>query len=102
MVKNKINQGDVLRIEGISRPIFVASKNYFNEAGGIMGCPIYKDGPAGALHIEISIGEKKGYVICEKMTLIDVGKKKYSIICSADFRKKADIIDAIQGIFEQN
>lgn len=36
----EIQQGDVLKVEKIKDPVFVASKNFFNQSGEIIGCPI--------------------------------------------------------------
>ena len=34
----EIQQGDVLKVEKIKDPVFVASKNFFNQSGEIIGC----------------------------------------------------------------
>ena len=36
----EIQQGAVLKVEKIKDPVFVASKNFFNQSGEIIGCPI--------------------------------------------------------------
>ena len=36
----EIQRGDVLKVEKIKDPVFVASKNFFNQSGEIIGCPI--------------------------------------------------------------
>ena len=33
----EIQQGDVLKVEKIKDPVFVASKNFFNQSGEIIG-----------------------------------------------------------------
>mgnify|MGYP003184834165 CR=1 FL=1 len=38
----EIQQGDVLKVEKIKDPVFVASKNFFNQSGEIIGCPILR------------------------------------------------------------
>lgn len=71
---SEIHQGDILKIERIRQPVLVASKDFFNLSGEIIGCPIYADSTEGPLHIYISARETEGYV--------------------------HNITDAIQGIFD--
>ena len=46
----EISQGDILNIERIKMPVLVVSKDFFNQTGEIIGCPIYKNGEPGAFH----------------------------------------------------
>ena len=57
-MKEGICQGDLLKIERINMPVVVVSKNFFNQSGEIIGCPIYKNGEPGALHIRIHTDDK--------------------------------------------
>ena len=53
----EIHQGDILKIEKIKMPVLVVSKDFFNQTGEIIGCPVYKKGEPGALHIRIETDE---------------------------------------------
>lgn len=35
-----LHQGDILKIEKIKHPVLVASQDFFNTSGEIIGCPI--------------------------------------------------------------
>lgn len=35
-----LHQGDILKVEKIKHPVLVASKDFFNTSGEIIGCPI--------------------------------------------------------------
>ena len=48
-----IEQGDLLRIEGIKYPVIVVSNNYFNQSGMVIACPIVKTAVPGPLHIPL-------------------------------------------------
>lgn len=99
-MKSQIHQGDILKIEKIKPPVLVVSKDFFNETGEIIGCPIYEHGYEGPLHIGIETDEVKGYVQCEKLALLDLnvrGHKKLDRIVLSDI---INITDAIQGIFD--
>ena len=95
-----LNQGDILKIEKIKLPVLVVSKDFFNQTGEIIGCPIYKDGAPGALHIKVNTDEVAGYVHCEKMTLLDMNLRGYSKIDRVHMSEIIDITDAIQSIFD--
>ena len=99
-MKEEINQGDILKIEKIKMPVLVVSKDFFNQTGEIIGCPIYKKGEPGALHIEISTDEVDGYVQCEKMALLDMNIRGFSKLDRIRMPKIIDITDAIQSIFD--
>ena len=96
----KIFQGDILKIEKIMLPVLVVSKDYFNRTGEIIGCPIYKNGKPGALHIRIDTEEVTGFVHCEKMSLLDMNIRGYSKIDRVHMPEIIDITDAIKSIFD--
>ena len=95
-----IHQGDILKIDGISHPALVASKDFFNTSGEIIACPIISDGEPGPLHIFIDADNLKGYVQCEKLALLDMNIRHYSKCGSIHMRDLMNITDAIQGIFD--
>ena len=39
-MKESVHQGDVIKVERIKAPVLVASKDFFNESGEVIGCPI--------------------------------------------------------------
>ena len=95
-----IHQGDILKIEKVTNPVLVVSKDYFNQTGEIIGCPIYRDGEPGALHIKIDTDEVVGYVQCEKIKLLDMNVRGFSQLGRIHIPKIMDITDAIQSIFD--
>ena len=100
MVKYLINQGDILKVENISKPVLVVSKNFFNETGEVIACPIYDGGNEGALHIPISGKKVQGVVHCEKMNLFDMSVRGFSKTDTVGYEDIINISDAIQGIFD--
>ena len=99
-MKEKIGQGDILKVEKVKMPVLVVSKDFFNQTGEIIGCPIYKNGEPGAPHIRIHTDELTGYVQCEKMTLLDMNIRGYSKLDRIHMPEIIDITDAIQSIFD--
>ena len=99
-MKRQVCQGDVIKLAGIPVPVLVVSKDFFNATGEVIGCPILKNGTDGPLHIYIETEKTKGYVQCEKLKLLDLNVRGFSVrdrIAMADI---INITDAIQGIFD--
>lgn len=99
-MKESLHQGDIIRIENIKSPVLVASKEFFNQTGEIIGCPILSDSTAGPLHIRIKSDTVDGYVQCEKLALLDLNVRGFSKIDSIHMTDIINITDAIQGIFD--
>lgn len=99
-MRDALHQGDIIKIESIKIPVLVASKDFFNKTGQIVGCPIFQNSVPGPLHIKIRTDSTEGYVQCEKLALLDLNVRGFS---KNDKISKEDIInitDAIQGIFD--
>ena len=96
----EVKQGDILKIENIKDPVFVASKDYFNESGMIIGCPVCSSLTPGPLHICIETEQTTGTVHCEKLKLLDLNVRGYSIKDHVSINDVMNITDAIQGIFD--
>ena len=99
-MKAEIHQGDIIKIEKIKNPVLVTSKDFFNQTGEIIGCPIFSEGEAGPLHIRIKTERLTGYVQCEKLALLDLKVRGFSKIDVIPISDVINITDAIQGIFD--
>lgn len=97
---SELRQGDILRIERISHPVLIVSKDFFNSSGEIIGCPIYDKSTMSPLHIYISTDEMHGYVQCEKLALLDLNIRGHKRIGRIVINDMMNIADAIQGIFD--
>lgn len=95
-----LHQGDVLKIESIAFPVLVASKDFFNSTGEIIGCPIIKNSSAGPLHIWTSLENASGFIHCEKLKLFDLSVRGYHKIDHLPLSEMINVSDCIQGIFE--
>lgn len=99
-MKESVHQGDILKIEKITNLVLVTSKDFFNQTGEIIGCPIFKESNIGPLHIEIKTDEVYGIVQCEKLRLLDLSVRGFSRIDRVAIADSINITDAIQGIFD--
>lgn len=95
-----LQQGDILKIENIQHPVLVASKDFFNTGGQIIGCPVIPNAKPGPLHIWMATEHTKGYIHCEKLALLDLSIRGYKKIDRLPIHDMMNISDAIQGIFE--
>jgi mRNA-degrading endonuclease toxin of MazEF toxin-antitoxin module len=99
-MKEPVHQGDIIKVENVKTPVFVASKDFFNQTGEIIGCPIMKNRKTGALHISIQTEKVEGVIHCEKLALLDLNKRGFLQIDRASMGDIINITDAIQGIFD--
>lgn len=95
-----LHQGDIVKIEKITHPVLVVSKDFFNTSNAIMGCPIIKESLCGPLHIWIETDKTEGYVHCEKLKMLDLAVRGYKKVDRLSISQLMNVADAIQGIFE--
>ena len=96
----KINQGDLLRINGLSYPVIVVSNNFFNGSGKAIVCPILKNVIPGPLHIELTDSPIEGYVVCEQVKYVDLTVKRFAKLTDSYYYDIMNISDAVMGIFD--
>ena len=95
-----IEQGDLLKVEGIQHPVIVVSNNYFNQSGKAIVCPILKKAVPGPLHIELKDSAVEGYVLCEQVRYLDLASRRYSKLVQTHYFDIMDISDAVVSMFE--
>ena len=95
-----VHQGDVLKVDKIKLPVLVVSKDFFNQTGEIIACPVYNAGRDDALHIHIQTQNMDGYVHCEKLAILDLNARGVVKLNSLHMNDIMNITDAIQGIFD--
>lgn len=96
----QLYQGDILKIEKIRHLVLIASKDFFNISGEIIGCPIISNSRPGPLHIWISTENTEGYIHCEKLALLDLSIRGYKKSDRLPISEMINVSDAIQSIFE--
>ena len=96
----KAEQGDVLKVASFPYPVLVVSKNFFNESGLVMACPILPDAVRGPLRIRCESIRTPGYVYCEQIRVVDLKVRRFSKTDAVSLNELMDIVDAIQGIFD--
>lgn len=95
-----VEQGDLLKIEGIPHPVIVVSNNYFNQTGKVIVCPILKRAVPGPLHIPLKDSPVEGVILCEQVRYIDLTTRRFHRLTATRYFDIMDISDAVAGIFE--
>ena len=95
-----VEQGDILKVEGVQFPVLVVSNNFFNQSGKAIVCPIMKKAVPGPLHIELRESSVQGCVLCEQVRYLDLASRRYSKLTRAHYFDIMDISDAVVGMFE--
>ena len=96
----KAEQGDILKVTSIQYPVLVVSKNFFNETGMVIACPILPNATPGPLRVRCEGTRESGYVYCEQMRVIDLNTRRFSRTDSVSLQELMDIVDTIQSIFD--
>ena len=97
---SEIKQGDILQLEKPSIYILVLSKDFFNQSGFIIACPVAANTFPDALHIPVSTEKYSGKALLEHLRSLDIRSRLYRHISSLPFDQIQEISDAVQSIFE--
>ena len=95
-----IEQGDLLKVQGIAQPVIVVSNNFFNQSGMAILCPIAAQTSPSPLHIPLHDAPIRGYVLCEFVRSLDLSSRSFSKLSSTHYFDIMDISDAVMGIFD--
>ena len=95
-----IEQGDLLKVEGIKYPVIVVSNNYFNQSGMVIVCPIVNTAVPGPLHIPLKDSAAQGIVLCEQVRYLDLSSRRWSKLTQTHYFDIMDISDAVVSMFE--
>ncbi|MCD8151789.1 MAG: type II toxin-antitoxin system PemK/MazF family toxin [Clostridiales bacterium] len=89
-----------MSVEGISFPVLVVSKNYFNRTEEVIVCPVRSKSTPGPLHVYVETGEIRGLVECEQLRMLDLRVRGYRKRGEISMEMIMEITDVIQGIFD--
>ena len=95
-----IEQGDMLKVDGVSYPVIVVSNGFFNASGKVIVCPIVPSAVEGPLHIRLKDSTVRGVVLCEQVRYLDLKTRHFSRLSATHYFDIMDISDAVMGIFD--
>ena len=100
----KVEQGDILRISGITLMVIVVSNDHFNQIGEAVVCPILNDIPQNAVHLPIratiSSGRIEGLIACEHVRHVDLKVRRFSRLGHMNLNEYLDISDTLIALFD--
>ena len=99
-MKEKVSQGDIIKLDNLSNPVLILSKDFFNNSGIVIGCPITKNSIQGPLHIKITGIITEGFAECERLKQLDLNIREYTIKDRIPKPEIIDITDAVQSVFD--
>ena len=95
-----VEQGDLLKVSGLSYPVMVVSNSFFNESGKAIVCPIVKNAAEGPLHIRLNNCPIDGIILCEQVRYVDLAARSFSKLTQTHYYDIMDISDAVMGMFD--
>ena len=101
---NTPEQGDVLRVSGISHLALVVSNDEFNQIGEVIVCPILNGIEENAIHPSVTIrqpgGKSQGVVACEHLRHLDLHARHFSKVGTVGDFQFMDISDILIALLE--
>ena len=92
-----VEQGQIIKIDGIKYPTLVVSKNLFNESGRVIVCPVVTEAFGATLAYPI---DPDRYVLCDNLRQLDLNARFYSITDRVSLAGIINITDRIQSLFD--
>ena len=92
-----VEQGDILKVEGIDHEVLVVSKDLFNTSGRIIVCPISREQSGATLSVPI---DEHRCVLCDNVRQLDAEARRYSIKGRVPLAIMIRVIDRIQSVFD--
>lgn len=89
-----VEQGEIIRVEGIEWPCVVVSKNQYNKSDHVIVCPITKQKDA-TLGYKVSVGNISGFVQCDNLRMFDLTKRH---VLSKDRVSMFDMIQILSRV----
>ena len=99
-MKEKVSQGDIIKLDNLNNPVLIISKDFFNNSGIVIGCPILKNSIQGPLHIKITGKITEGFAECERLKQLDLNARGYTIRDRIPMAEIINLTDAVQSIFD--
>ena len=100
MVRDCVQQGDIIHLEREKIDALVLSREFFNASGMAVVCPVFPQLKEDALHIPVETEGYSGMAALEQMKSLDLKRRFYGTIGQLSIPQIQNISDAVQGIFE--
>ena len=78
----------------------VLSKDFFNQSGLSVVCPIVLTAAEDVLHIPLTVNGEQVIALCEHLKTVDLTKRHFKTIGTINFAQIQEITDIVQAIFD--
>lgn len=95
-----VEQGDIIKINGINHLALVISKDSYNKSGMAIVCPILQKTIGSTFEVEVSINDSLMYVASDSVRQLDLNIREYSTKGRVPYSKLIYIIDMAQSIID--
>ncbi|WP_033154491.1 type II toxin-antitoxin system PemK/MazF family toxin [Pseudobutyrivibrio ruminis] len=95
-----VEQGDIIKINGINHLALVISKDSYNKSGMAIVCPILQKSIGSTFEVEVSINDSLMYVASDSVRQLDLNIREYSTKGRVPYSKLIYIIDMAQSIID--
>ena len=93
----QIEQGMILKIEGISHLVLVVSNDTINQTGRVVVCPVYVPEVTPTLSVPLENGMS---VVCDTIRQLDLAVRRYAHREKVSLAKMIQITDRVQSMFD--
>ncbi|MBR6452229.1 MAG: type II toxin-antitoxin system PemK/MazF family toxin [Lachnospiraceae bacterium] len=92
-----VEQGDIIKIEGVGLPALVVSKNLYNESGHVIACPIVSGPVSGTFAYPLP---ESGFVLYDNLRQFDLETRGYTVTGKVPLADLIRITDNVQSLFD--
>ena len=95
-----VEQGDIVKVEGIGHMALVISKDSYNESGMAVVCPVSNEKSGSTFEVEICVDNKVMYVASDAIRQLDIESRGYRKNGRVSYSKLIYVIDRAQSIID--
>ena len=93
-----VNQGDIIKVEGIKLNMLVISRDIINENEVCIVVPLSSNFSESITHIKNSFS--KELLITEQLRYIDLTSRYYKKLGNLSLEEMQNVVDVVQGLFD--
>ena len=93
-----VNQGDIIKVEGIKLNMLVISRDIINENEVCIVVPLSSNFIESVTHIKNSFSEE--LLITEQLRYIDLTTRYYKKLGNLSLEEMQNVVDVVQGLFD--
>ena len=93
-----VNQGDIIKVEGIKLNMLVLSRDIINENEVCIVVPLSSNFRESVTHIKNSFSEE--LLITEQLRYIDLTTRYYKKLGNLSLEEMQNVVDVVQGLFD--